>query len=270
MPDSASHISDQDLVAMLDGEISLHKSAALETHLLVCATCNARCAAIARTLRNLPRVDTPLPPHSAARALLKSRMAQTSSSLRAPAGRKMSLAYACVGIVLIGAAFLVLRFGIPQAESGGWSAAVQRVVPDPALTPGDTRSVTLKEVCSAGNADRARLVPASVAGQVFHAYGISNPKPRAFEVDYLINPALGGSDDIRNVWPQPYSTTMWSARVKDALEDYLHQSVCAGKLDLATAQRDISRDWVAAYKKYFHTTQPRPEHIAFRKDPAWE
>jgi hypothetical protein len=32
--------------------------------------------------------------------------------------------------------------------------------------------------------------------------------------------------------------------------------VCAGTLDLATAQHDIATDWIAAYKKYFHTDKP--------------
>ena len=34
--------------------------------------------------------------------------------------------------------------------------------------------------------------------------------------------------------------------------------VCHGQLDLAEAQRDISTDWVAAYKKYFQTDEPQP------------
>jgi hypothetical protein len=33
--------------------------------------------------------------------------------------------------------------------------------------------------------------------------------------------------------------------------------VCAGEMDLATAQRELSQDWIAAYKKYFHTDEPR-------------
>jgi len=41
--------------------------------------------------------------------------------------------------------------------------------------------------------------------------------------------------------------------VKDALEDRLRNMVCSGQIDLATAQREISRDWVAAYKKYFNS-----------------
>jgi hypothetical protein len=32
--------------------------------------------------------------------------------------------------------------------------------------------------------------------------------------------------------------------------------VCRGDMDLATAQRDISSDWIAAYRKYFHSDQP--------------
>jgi hypothetical protein len=52
------------------------------------------------------------------------------------------------------------------------------------------------------------------------------------------------------------SATIWNARVKDALEDRLHQLVCRGDIDLPTAQREISSDWIGAYKKYFHTDKP--------------
>jgi hypothetical protein len=33
--------------------------------------------------------------------------------------------------------------------------------------------------------------------------------------------------------------------------------VCAGKVDLSTAQSEIATDWIAAYKKYFRTDTPR-------------
>ena len=45
-------------------------------------------------------------------------------------------------------------------------------------------------------------------------------------------------------------------RSKDALEDRLNELVCQGQLDPATAQRDIADNWIAAYKKYFHTNRP--------------
>jgi hypothetical protein len=38
--------------------------------------------------------------------------------------------------------------------------------------------------------------------------------------------------------------------VKDRLENRLHQMVCAGQLDLKTAQQEIAGDWIAAYKRY--------------------
>ena len=43
-------------------------------------------------------------------------------------------------------------------------------------------------------------------------------------------------------------------RLKD--EDRLHELVCRGDVDLPTAQREISSDWIAAYKKYFHPDEP--------------
>jgi len=100
------------------------------------------------------------------------------------------------------------------------------------------------------------MVPVSLQQEVFREYGLAGAKPEAYEVDYLITPELGGSSDIRNLWPQPYSSNVWNAHVKDALEERLHQMVCAGEIDLETAQRDIATNWILAYKKYFHTDRP--------------
>jgi hypothetical protein len=61
---------------------------------------------------------------------------------------------------------------------------------------------------------------------------------------------------ILRLWPEPYQDTVCNAHVKDQLEDRLHRMVCRGHVDLATAQRDISTDWIAAYRKYFHADSP--------------
>jgi hypothetical protein len=127
--------------------------------------------------------------------------------------------------------------------------------PKNSLTPGETRRVTLDDVCTAPPEQTAATLPVSVRQQVFREYGIRDVRANAYEVDYLITPELGGASSIRNLWPQPYSAT-WNAHVKDELEDRLHGLVCSGQVDLATAQREISRDWIAAYKKYFHTDKP--------------
>ncbi len=128
-------------------------------------------------------------------------------------------------------------------------------VPRRQLTPGAVRSVAKSDVC--GGSDRQSfVVPVALQRKVFEEYGMRDARPDAYEVDYLITPELGGAADIRNLWPEPYSATVWNARVKDALEDRLHQMVCDGQLDLATAQHDIATDWIAAYKKYFNSSRP--------------
>jgi len=40
------------------------------------------------------------------------------------------------------------------------------------------------------------------------------------------------------------------AVTKDALEDRLHRLVISGRLDLKQAQKEISADWTATYRKY--------------------
>jgi hypothetical protein len=109
-----------------------------------------------------------------------------------------------------------------------------------------------------------------LAKRVFREYGVTDPSPGAYEVDYLISPELGGADDIRNAWPEPYAGSEWSAHVKDALEELLRQMVCDKTLDLAAAQREIAEDWVASYKKRFQANHPLGEHLAYTKDIPWQ
>jgi len=100
--------------------------------------------------------------------------------------------------------------------------------------------------------------------KIFQEYGVAGAEPRDFELDYLITPELGGAADPRNLWPEPHSATLWNSYVKDDLETRLHQLVCDGSLDLVTAQHDIATDWIAAYKKYFHTDVPSTIHFGLR------
>ena len=122
-------------------------------------------------------------------------------------------------------------------------------LPNPSLTPGDVLDVTTADICVSGYATKVRNVTDAVKNQVYQEYGILSHQPGSYEVDHLINLELGGSNSIKNLWPEPY-TGDWNAHVKDKLEDKLHVLVCNGSLDLQTAQRAISTDWVAAYLKY--------------------
>jgi len=73
-------------------------------------------------------------------------------------------------------------------------------------SPGAVRPVAKSDVCAV-NAGQAFAVPVALQRRVFEEYGIRNTRP-----DYLITPELGGASDIRNLWPQPYSSTVWNAR----------------------------------------------------------
>jgi hypothetical protein len=131
-------------------------------------------------------------------------------------------------------------------------------LPRRTLTPGSTRAVQVSDLCSRQDLDNDPPVNPSLEQAVFSEYGLSPASKKDYELDYLISPSLGGTDTIENLWPQPYSST-WNARAKDRLEDHLHELVCQGKVQLATAQNDMSSDWIAAYKRYFNTEKPGPD-----------
>ena len=128
--------------------------------------------------------------------------------------------------------------------------------PDPVMTPGGVLPVTKEDICVPGYSKKVRNVPVGVKRKIYAAYGISQHKSGEYEIDHLISLQLGGSNSVKNLWPQSYLTQPWNAHVKDALENRLHSEVCKGHLDLATAQREIATDWISAYQKYFHTQLP--------------
>jgi hypothetical protein len=144
--------------------------------------------------------------------------------------------------------------GLVLAVSSGGFAQRQSsppILPDPTRTPGDTLDVTKDDICVPGYSKKIRNVPQAVKDQVYASYGITHHAPGEYEVDHLISLELGGSNSIKNLWPQSYKTMPWNAHVKDKLENRLHADVCSGKVDLKTAQQQIATDWIAAYKSLF-------------------
>src|SRR5436190_7584359 len=116
------------------------------------------------------------------------------------------------------------------------------------LTSGMALAVSRAGVCTTGYASGARDVSEAEKAAVYARYGVTWV-PYAREVDHLISLELGGSNAIRNLWPEPYAGR-WGARTKDVLENRLHDLVCDGRLSLASAQRQEAGDWVAAYRRY--------------------
>lgn len=283
MAHDVGHISDDELLRAADSELDARRMAAVQAHLASCWSCRSRLRQLEAAIDDFVALhrsglDPLMPPPEGARALLGLRIRELESATTSNRRRRFgfwlrpgrSLALACSLLVLI----ILCGWLLGSIRTGsGWQSSSRltaRLVPDPHLTPGATLPLGKDQVCAPGVIESVRVVPEPVARHVFAAYGIRDPQPRAWELDYLITPALGGADDVRNLWPQPYHGGVWSAHVKDALEDHLYRLVCAGKLDLATAQRDISQDWIGAYKRYFRTEQPLPEHATFLKDRPWE
>lgn len=127
-------------------------------------------------------------------------------------------------------------------------------LPDPGLTPGDTRVVDVHTLCTTST-KLVRNVPASVKKQAYKEYGMIGNHTGycngagGCEVDHLISLELGGSNSIKNLWPQAYFGQC-NAHIKDKLENKLHALICNGTLTIQEAQQAISTDWEAAYTKY--------------------
>jgi hypothetical protein len=263
LPDS--HLTDQDLLLDLEGEISSRQAKAARVHLESCWTCRTRRRELEDAIADFVRFnqqETCVPTAAGPRALLKARLAQLSATSEThprsfPITGVMA-ALAASACVLLAVILFQVRSNLrPRSAS---HAALIVSLPDSKLTPGATVLVSRGQVCSQPNPNN-RMVPVALQRLVFDEYGIPGADPRAYEVDYLVTPALGGADDIRNLWPHSYSATVWNAHVKDALEDRMRTMVCAGTLDLAAAQQEIATNWIAAYKKYFHTDAPLADHL---------
>ena len=128
-------------------------------------------------------------------------------------------------------------------------------LPDSLLTPGATLEVSKEDVCTTGYTKKVRNVPAAVKRRVFDLYGVLFV-PKTYEMDHLIPLEIGGSNSIKNLWPEPYDL-VWGARVKDAIENKLHTMICDGLIPLDLAQQEIATNWISAYKRYFLTDVPR-------------
>jgi hypothetical protein len=269
---SIDHISDEELVRSADGELSPQRAREVGSHLEACWDCRARMEEIQAAITGFVRAhhaefDPQLPPVAGPRALLRARLAELDSKLRThwwqPAFQFGYPVPAVAIVCLVAMAIGSLGFGYYSGRNLTFTSVLldSQTAPNRSLTPGATRPVTITEICSAPHEEVVEDVAVPLRQMVLHEYGISNARPEDYEIDYLIAPRLGGTEDIRNLWPEPYRTRVWNAHVKDALEERLHEMVCSGKLDLSTAQHDIATDWIAAYKKYFHTNKPLPRSL---------
>jgi hypothetical protein len=132
-------------------------------------------------------------------------------------------------------------------------------LPDVSCTPGalnkDVTQATIKTtICKTGWTATVRP-PSSYTGPLkrkqMALYGVIDATK--YEEDHLVPLELGGAPaDPNNLWPElDYTTPQANHYVhnpKDKLEFVLRNKVCAGKMDLQTAQQGIMSDWAMLYK----------------------
>jgi hypothetical protein len=137
-------------------------------------------------------------------------------------------------------------YALAQAQYRSFGGVV---LPDPEFTPGNLfGDLSMGEMCTAGTAADRRDVPDRVKRAVYALYRVQ-PRPGVCcEVDHLIALSLGGSNDMRNLWPQPYEPRP-GAHEKDVLENFLHRAVCSQAMKLGAAQRAIATNWIQAYRQ---------------------
>lgn len=158
--------------------------------------------------------------------------------------RWLNIAFGAVGIVL----------GIFCA----WFAFVDPVraetyhyLPNDKLTPGYVEDYDPRLICEADYAKESRHVSKALKERVYERYGVDKKSCRQdCKIDHLIPLAIGGSNDIRNLWPHEYGAE-WSVYEKTRLEVRLRKAVCKEGVDAKVAQDCIRNDWTKCHAKYF-------------------
>ena len=135
------------------------------------------------------------------------------------------------------------------------------LLPNARLSPGQVAITDKAKLCPHADTKARRNVPRSEKLAVCLEYGISakDCTGKTYEIDHIISLELGGSNDVSNLFPQPYLPRP-GAHEKDRVENWLHGQVCTGKIPLAVAQQQIASDWYQLYLKMVAAGSSR--HVA--------
>lgn len=256
---SNRHLTDREMLQALDREFPELRLAAFERHLAECETCRKRHAAMASAAVASTAPYRSTTSRDAFTAQSRARLEVALAREAAVPSRSwlaLTPTMAMAAAIVLAVTSSIYLQSAPATSSFATNHRLS--LPVSSITPGATWEVSLEDLCS--GVPRVRPITSAMRAEVVHAYGVEDLPQDQYELDYLVTPELGGATDARNLWPQKYASPIWNARVKDELERLLPQLVCDHKLDLATAQRDMASDWVAAYKKYFHTDVPLEAH----------
>jgi hypothetical protein len=139
---------------------------------------------------------------------------------------------------------VLATYGVQTKTS---NCTANKIIQDSACTPGAVLTTNIKTICTVGYTKTVRDVSDATKKKVFAEYGIPYSQHSNYEVDHLISLEIGGGNDISNLWPENSKITDGSL-TKDKFENYLHAQVCAGKMTIQEAQKEISANWLTYYQ----------------------
>lgn len=173
-------------------------------------------------------------------------------------------------------AFVVLVAALvaasPVAAASAAPGVLRTGLPNHTLTPGAmnpavTQATIHTTICVSGWTATIRP-PSSYTTALkvsqLATYGFSDRRLADYEEDHLISLELGGNPrSSKNLWPEPHHIRLASgvdvgSFTKDAFENSLKRSVCAGRISLSTAQHEIAGNWVAYWRVGKTVSPPTP------------
>lgn len=155
----------------------------------------------------------------------------------------MKLKHVIIGVVGIVATGMVASSTLNVSGCHYLGNVPSNVFPDSKCTPGMIDPTLNKQkLCDPSfRTGTVRSVSQEEKDRVAKEYGLTSL--RGYEIDHLISLELGGSNDIQNLWPE-----LGFPNPKDQVENICHKEVCAGKITLEEAQKEISTNWTTACK----------------------
>ena len=259
-----AHPDDDILLLFADDQLSVSEEHDIKEHLTGCAACTTRLDDIHRVLADVSAVyadedDAMLARERRSRfetALQRTAAAQRAEHLGDRMVRWQTQALAAAALIVAAVVVPAIWYRDTAPDT---LAAAANPLPDRSLTPGAVSTMSAQELCA--GARPSRVVTAATRDRVLRSYRMDGVHASEYELDALITPELGGTTEAANLWPQRYESPLWTAHVKDELEDLLPALVCRGEIDLARAQQEIATDWVAAYQRHFKTAVPLNAHV---------
>lgn len=126
-------------------------------------------------------------------------------------------------------------------------------LPRRSLTPGAIATKDTATVCAMPDHAGNSVIPASTQTAVYQEYGYADQQVQSkYQIDYLVPIFLGGGNTTANMWPAAFKGTGFFEKIQ--LDHVLRDLVCHRALQLVTAQKDLERNWYAAWLKFVVAT----------------